>query len=56
MDQALQHVIRQALDEAQAAGRDYLTQTEFAVRTVLQAKPDMTASAVLTAVNFFRRP
>ncbi len=42
MDPELENVIRQALEDAQAAGRDYLTQTETAVMAVLQARPDMT--------------
>ncbi len=44
MDQDLQHIIRQALVDAQAVGKDSLTQTELAVRAVLQVRPDMTAS------------
>ncbi len=54
LDQDLQRVIHQALDDARAAGRDHLTQTELAVRAVLQARPDMTAPDALTAVNYFR--
>ncbi len=37
------------------AGRDYLTQTEEAMRAVLQARPDMTASDALVAVNLVRQ-
>ncbi len=55
MDSGLERVIRQALADAQAAGRDHLTQTEQAVRAVLQVRPDMTASEALTAVNLVRR-
>ncbi len=55
MDPDLENVIRQALAAAQAAGRDHLAQTETAVRAVLQARPDMTASEALTAVNLVRR-
>ena len=51
MDPDLENVIRQALADAKDAGRDYLSQTEVAVRAVLQARPDMTASDALTAVN-----
>ncbi len=36
------------------AGRDYLTQTEEAVRAVLQVRPDMTAFDALAAVNLVR--
>ena len=55
MDSDLQTVIRQAIADAQGAGRDYLTQTELAVRAVLQVRPDMTASEALTAVDLVRR-
>ena len=55
MDDDLQRIIRQALYDARAAGRDHLTQTELAVRAVLQARPGMTAPDALTAVNYFRR-
>ncbi len=36
-------------------GRDHLSQTELAVRTVQRARPDMTASDALAAVNLARR-
>ncbi len=55
MDPDLENVIRQSLTDAKAAGKDYLSQTEEAVRTVRQVRPDMTASAALTAVNLVRR-
>jgi len=41
----------QALADAQAAGKDYLSQTELAVRAVQRARGDMTASDALAAVN-----
>ncbi len=44
MDPDLENVIRQALGDALAAGKDHLSQTEHAVQAVLQARPDMTAS------------
>jgi hypothetical protein len=53
MDDDLQRIIRQALDDARAAGRDHLTQTEAAVRAVLQARPAMTAPGALSVVNLF---
>ncbi len=37
--------------EAQAAGKDHLTQTEEAVRAVMQAFPEMTALDALAQVN-----
>ncbi len=55
MDPDLENVIRQALADAKAAGKDYLSQTEEAVRTVQQARPDRTASDALVAVNLVRR-
>ncbi len=51
MDTNLQAIIRRALAEAQAAGKDYLTQTEEAVRAMLRAFPDMTGSDALVQVN-----
>ncbi len=41
MDPDLDNVIRQALGDAQAAGKDYLTQTEEAVRAARQVRLDM---------------
>ncbi len=49
MDPDLENVVRKALADARAAGKDYLTRTEEAVRAVLKVRPDMTASAALTA-------
>ncbi len=54
MDPDLENVIRQALTDAKAAGKDYLSQTELAVRAVQRARPDMTASDALAAVNLVR--
>ncbi len=54
MDPDLENVIRQALTDAKAAGKDYLSQTELAVRAVQWARPDMTASDRLAAVNLVR--
>ncbi len=57
MDPDLENVIRQALADAQPAGGEYLSlsQTQEVVRAVQQARPDMTASAALAAVNLVRR-
>ena len=54
MDPDLERVIRQALAEAKAAGKACQGQTETAVRAVLQARPNMTASDALVAVNLVR--
>ncbi len=54
MDPDLENVIRQALADAEAGGRDYLSQTELAVRAVQRVRPDMTASDALAAVNLVR--
>ncbi len=40
MDESLERIIRQALDDARAKGRDHLTQTQVAVEAV--RKPDLT--------------
>ncbi len=55
MDPDLENVIRQALADAEAAGRDLVGQTGRAVRAVCQVRPDMIASVSLTAVNPVRR-
>ncbi len=55
MDPDLENVIRQALADARITGRDHLGQTELAIQMVLQARPDMTASEALAAVNRVRR-
>ncbi len=54
MDPDLENVIRQALGDALAAGKDHLSQTELAVRAVQRARPDVTASDALTVVNLVR--
>jgi len=46
---------RRALEEAQAAGKDHLSETEAAVRTVRVARPEVTASEALAVVNLVRR-
>ncbi len=51
----LKHVIQQALEDARNRGRDYVGQTELAVRAVRQARPDMNASDALASVRLFRR-
>ncbi len=55
MDPDLENVIRQALADAQAAGKDHLGQTELAVQAVQRVRPDMTASDALVAVNLVWR-
>ncbi len=40
-----------SLEDARAAGRDYLTQTEEAVRAGHEARPDLTASEILAQVR-----
>jgi hypothetical protein len=51
-DDDLKHVIEQALEDARSRGRDYVGQTELAVRAARQVRPDMTASHALAAVRF----
>ncbi len=54
MDEDLAKIVRNALDEARAAGRDHSGQTEHAVRRVLELRHDMTESDALNAVNLVR--
>ena len=46
--------VRRAIQEARAGGRDYLGQSEHAVRIVLRVRPDMSLSDASTAVNEIR--
>ncbi len=54
MDEDLANIIRRALDEAKAAGRDHTAQTIYAVKKVLELRHDMTASDALNAINLVR--
>ncbi len=54
IDDDLIRIIAQALADAQEKGLDHIDQTGHAVRAVLAARPDMTASAALRAVNTWR--
>ncbi len=51
----LKRIIRRVLEEAREKGRDHMTQTELAVKAVCEARPDMTASDALAAVEMVRR-
>jgi len=55
MDKSLERIIRQTLEDARGEGRDYITQTQLAVHAVCEARPDMTASDALAAVNMVQR-
>ncbi len=55
MDESLTRIIAVALAVAREKGLEYVDQTGHAVRVVLAARPDMTASAALRAVNTWRR-
>ncbi len=54
MDPDLETVIRQALEDARAAGKDQSTQTKAAVRAVLKVRPDMTVSEASRTVEVVR--
>ena len=54
MDEDLAKIVRNALDEAEAAGRDHGGQTEHAVRRVLALRHDMTETDARNAVNLVR--
>ncbi len=53
MDPDLEKIIRQALEDAQAAGKDHISQTWL--QAVQRARPDMNPSEALAAVNLVRR-
>jgi hypothetical protein len=55
MDESLERIIREALEDAHANGRDRLTQTTLAVRAVCQAHPKLTASEAVTDVRRAQR-
>ncbi len=55
VDNDLIHIIAQALADARDKGLDHIGQTGHAVRAVMAARSDMTASDALRAVNRWRR-
>ena len=55
MDPDLENVIRQALEDALAAGKDHMAQTVLAVQAIQQARPNITAADALAVVNRMRR-
>ena len=55
MDPDLKTVIRQALEDARAAGKDHFSQTKVAVRAGRKVHPDMTASEASRAVEVVLR-
>jgi len=55
MDESLERIIRQSLDNARAKGRDYITQTELAVRAGRQVRPDMTVTEILAMVRLLQQ-
>ena len=56
MDKSIERIICRVLEEARAKGRDHLAQTELAVKAVCEARPDLTTSDALAAVNMVRQP
>ncbi len=54
-DNDVARIVAQALADAREKGLDDVDQTGHAVRAVLAARPDMSASASLRAVNRWRR-
>ncbi len=55
MDSELDNIIRQALADAQAAGRDYLGQTDEAIQAVRLARPGKSTLGALSEANRVRR-
>ncbi len=54
-DDDVARIVVQALADAREKGLDEIDQTEHAIRAVLAARPDMTVSAALQAINRWRR-
>ncbi len=54
-DDDLAGIVARAITDAREKGLDDVDQTGHAVRAVLTARPDMTASDALQAVNTWRR-
>ena len=54
MDRGLENVIRHAIANARAVGRDYHGQAEEAARTVCMIRPDMTVSEALSLIESVR--
>ena len=54
MDESLAGIVARAITEARDKGLDHIGQTGHADRAVLAARPDMTASAAMLAVNRLR--
>ncbi len=54
-DDDLARIIAQALADARQKGLDHIDRTGHAVRVVMAARPDMTASDALQAINRWRR-
>ncbi len=55
VDDDLARIIAQALADAREKGLNHIGQTGHAVRAVLVARPDMTDSDALRAINTWRR-
>ncbi len=55
IDDDLIRIIAQALAEARESGLEDVDQTGHAVRVLLAARPDLTASDALRVVNRWRR-
>lgn len=54
MDEDLANITRRALDEAKTAGRDDSSQAEYAVRKIMELRPDMTDTDARKAINLVR--
>ncbi len=54
-DDELQQAVKVAISTAQAEGADYITQTQRAVKMVLDLRPDMTADSALWFVKRVRK-
>ena len=54
MDEDLANITRRALYEAKTAGRDDSSQAEYAVKKVMELRPDITDTDARKAINLVR--
>ena len=55
MDEDLLRIARRVFEDSQSHHHDYLAATEAAVCKIRSARPDVTASEALSALNIARR-
>jgi hypothetical protein len=56
MDENLEHIIRQALEEAQAANLSPVQRDARAIDAVRQVRPELSPLDVMVLINLIRKP